>query len=239
MPDRKTKPPKHRKLRQAIIDTCLAMNRQGINQGTSGNVSARVPEGFLLTPSGIAYDAMTPEMIALCDLDGGYRGDWLPSSEWRMHLAIYRARPEAQAVVHVHSTHATALSCLRKPIPAFHYMVAVCGGADIRCADYATFGTAELSDAMVEALEGRSGCLLSNHGQIVFGPSLDKALWRAGEVEALAHQYVVASRMGKPVILPADEMARVIARFATYGKQAHELPAGTVSVIEPPVRRDG
>lgn len=230
---------KNRRLRKAIIETSLAMNRLGINQGTSGNVSARTKGGFLITPSGVPYEATTPEMIVAMDLDGGYTGDWLPSSEWRMHLDIYRARPEAGAVVHTHSTHATALSCLRQPIPAFHYMVAVAGGHDLRCASYATFGTAELSAAMLVALEDRSACLLANHGQIVFAPTLDKALWKAGEVEALAEQYILACRMGDPVILPEDEMARVLARFATYGRQPHELPPGTVSVIEAPVRRDG
>ena len=228
---------KNMRLRKAIIETSLAMNRLGINQGTSGNVSARTKAGFLITPSGVPYEETTPEMIVAMDLDGTYEGDWLPSSEWRMHLDIYRARPEAGAVVHTHSTYATAISCLRKPIPAFHYMVAVAGGADLRCAAYATFGTAELSAAMLVALEGRSACLLANHGQIVFGPNLDKALWKAGEIEALAKQYFVARQMGKPVILPDDEMQRVLARFATYGKQPHELPPGSDAVIEAPRRR--
>lgn len=227
------------RLRKAVIETALAMNRLGINQGTSGNVSVRTKTGFLITPSGVPYEATTPEMIVPMRLDGSYAGDWLPSSEWRMHLDIYRARPEAGAVVHTHSTYATALSCLRKPIPAFHYMIAVAGGHDLRCAAYATFGTAELSASMLVALDGRSACLLANHGQIVFGPTLDKALWKAGEVEILAKQYFVACRMGKPTILPAEEMDCVLARFATYGKQPHELPPGTVSVIEAPVRRDG
>ncbi len=136
-----------------------------------------------------------------------------------MHLDIYRARPEAQAVVHVHSTHATALSCLRRGIPAFHYMVAVAGGHDIRCANYATFGTQALSDAMLAALDGRSACLLANHGQIASGPSLDKALWLAGEVEALAQQLVAAESLGRPVILPDEEMERVLTLFRDYGRQ--------------------
>ena len=205
--------------RRAIIETCLRMNDAGLNQGTSGNVSVRVPGGMLISPSGVPYDETEADQIVFVDEDGGWSGDWKPSSEWRMHLDIYRAREEAQAVVHVHSTYATALSCLRRGITSFHYMVAVAGGIDIRCADYATFGTQELSDAMVRALEGRKACLLANHGQIAFGPNLVKALWLAGEVEALARQLVAAESVGKPVVLPDDEMERVLARFADYGRQ--------------------
>ncbi|WP_102960634.1 class II aldolase/adducin family protein [Mangrovicella endophytica] len=206
-------------LRAAIIETCLRMNAEGINQGTSGNVSARVGGGMLITPSGVSYAAMQPDQIVFVADDGAWTGDWKPSSEWRMHLDIYRDRAEAGAVVHTHSTHATALSCLRRSIPPFHYMVAVAGGTDIRCADYATFGTQELSDAMLAALEGRKACLLANHGQIAFGPNLDKALWLAGEVEVLAHQLILASSLGEPIILDAAEMDRVLALFADYGKQ--------------------
>ncbi len=225
-------------LRRAVIGTCLKMNALGLNQGTSGNVSVRAGEGFLITPSGVPYEAMAPGQVVRMDLGGGYVGDWLPSSEWRMHLDIYRARPGAGAVVHVHSTYATALSCLRRGIPAFHYMIAVAGGATLRCADYATFGTQALSDAMLAALEGRSACLLANHGQIAFGPTLDKALWLAGEVEALARQYLVASQAGEPVLLDDSEMAGVIERFKSYGKQAHDLAEGAAAAVEAPVRRD-
>ena len=136
-----------------------------------------------------------------------------------MHLDVYRARPEAGAVVHVHSPYATALSCHRRGIPAFHYMVAAAGGADIRCADYATFGTQALSDAMLLAMEGRRACLLANHGQIAFGPSLDKALWLAGEVETLARQYLLALGIGGPTLLDDAEMDRVLELFRTYGRQ--------------------
>ena len=205
--------------RQAIIDTCLRMNAAGLNQGTSGNVSTRCVGGMLITPSGVPYSETDSSQIVLVAEDGSWSGDWKPSSEWRMHLDIYRARPEAQAVVHVHSTHATALSCLRRGIPAFHYMVAVAGGHDIRCANYATFGTQALSDAMLAALDGRSACLLANHGQIASGPSLDKALWLAGEVEALAQQLVAAESLGRPVILPDEEMERVLTLFRDYGRQ--------------------
>lgn len=203
----------------AILAACRAMNASGLNQGTSGNVSMREGEGMLVTPSGVPYDDATPDMMVRVAADGAPSGPLKPSSEWRMHLDIYRARPEARAVVHVHSPYATALSCHRRNIPAFHYMVAVAGGADIRCAHYATFGTQALSDAMLAALEGRSACLLANHGQIAFGPSLDKALWLAGEVETLARQYLIARGIGEPVMLDDTEMARVLDLFASYGKQ--------------------
>ncbi|TVQ29785.1 MAG: class II aldolase [Geminicoccaceae bacterium] len=225
-------------LREGIIHTCLEMNRLGINQGTSGNVSARTPEGFLITPSGVPYDRMQPEQIVAMDLDGGYWGESLPSSEWRMHQDIYRERAEAQAVVHTHSTYATALSCLRQGIPAFHYMVSVAGGADLRCSSYATFATAELSDAMLAALHQRSACLLANHGMICFGENLAKALWRAGEVEALAKQYFIARQLGEPVILDDAEMQRVLRRFKTYGQQAKATTGAEADAIEAPVRRD-
>ena len=230
--------PKHPKLRRAIIETCLQMNALGINQGTSGNVSARVPEGFLITPSGIPYDKLKPEQIVAMDLEGGYRGDWLPSSEWRMHLDIYKARPEAQAVVHTHSVHATALAALRIEVPAFHYMIGVTGGPSLRCSDYATFGTEALSKTMLKALEDRSACLLANHGMICFGPSLEKALWLAGEIETLCRQYFIACQAGTPKILSGAEMKRVLARFKTYGKQSDELQAGDAPAVEAPVHRD-
>lgn len=210
---------KHRKLRQAIVETCRAMNASGLNQGTSGNVSARAGTGFLVTPSGVPYDVLTPQMVVAMDLDGGHAGELKPSSEWRMHRDLYVAQPGAGAVVHTHSTYATAFSCLRRPIPAFHYMVAVAGGRDLRCADYATFGTADLSTAMLAAMAGRMACLLANHGVIATGATLAQALWRAHEVETLARQYVVACQMGEPVILPDEEMDRVLALFAGYGRQ--------------------
>lgn len=229
----------HRELREALIESCREMNRLGINQGTSGNLSLRVPEGFLVTPSGIGYDVMRPEQIVPMDLEGGYRGKVLPSSEWRLHLDLYRARPEAGAVVHTHSVHATALACLRRGIPAFHYMIGVAGGSDIRCGGYATFGTAALSQEMLRAIEGRSACLLANHGMICFGENLGKALWRAVEVETLARQYWIASQLGEPVLLSDAEMAEVLARFRSYGKQAAELQPGDAPAVELPVRREG
>jgi L-fuculose-phosphate aldolase len=226
------------KLRREIISTCLMMNEMGINQGTSGNVSARTKKGFLITASGVPYSKMKPEHVVEMDLEGGYRGDYLPSTEWRMHLDIFKHRPEAMAVVHVHSTYATAMACLRREIPAFHYMIGVGGGDSIRCSDYAEFGTEALSTTMLKALESRSACLLANHGQIVFGANLAQALWRAGEVETLAHQYWAASLAGKPVILSGTEMSSVLARFKTYGKQSKDIKPGEAAAVVGPVRRD-
>jgi L-fuculose-phosphate aldolase len=199
------------------------MNAEGINQGTSGNVSVRTDEGFLITASGIPYDRMKAHHIIEMDLDGNYVGDFLPSTEWRMHMDIFRARPEAGAIVHVHSVYATALACLRKEIPAFHYMIGVTGGVSLRVSDYAEFGTQELSDTMLKAMSGRTACLLANHGQICFGPTLDKALWLAGEIEHLCHQYWAASLAGKPVVLEDAQMVSVLKRFKTYGKQPGDL----------------
>jgi L-fuculose-phosphate aldolase len=230
--------PTHNELRKRVIATCLKMNALGINQGTSGNVSVRTPGGFLITASGIAYEKMKPLHVVEMDLDGGYRGDFLPSSEWRMHLDIYRHRPEAGAIVHTHSLYATALACLRQDVPSFHYMIGVAGGTSLRCSGYAEFGTQELSDTMMAALEGRSACLLANHGQIAFGPTLDKALWLAGEVETLCHQYWAARQAGTPVILGESQMISVLARFKTYGKQPADLKPGEALAVQPPPRRD-
>lgn len=229
---------KHLDLRKKVIATCLRMNAEGINQGTSGNISVRTEEGFLITASGVPYDKMKPEHIVQMDLDGGYEGDYLPSTEWRMHMDIFRHRPEAQAIVHTHSIHATALACLRKDIPPFHYMIGVGGGTTIRCSDYAEFGTQALSDTMLKALENRSACLLANHGLIVFGPNLDKALWLAGEVETICHQYWCALQAGTPVMLDEKQMVSVLARFKTYGKQPSDMKPGDMPAVQPPVRRD-
>ncbi|MBL8789728.1 MAG: class II aldolase/adducin family protein [Rhizobiales bacterium] len=231
---------KYKDLRKQVIETCLAMNEQGINQGTSGNVSVRTEEGFLITASGIPYKKMKPHHVVEMDLDGGYRGDFLPSTEWRMHLDIFRNRPEANAIVHTHSTYATTLACLRKDVPAFHYMIGVTGGPSLRCSDYAEFGTPELSTVMLKAMEGRNACLLANHGQICFGPNLEKALWLAGEIETNCHQYWAALLAGKPVLLDDGQMASVLKRFKSYGKQAKDLqgvdPAQLAVMM--PVKRD-
>ncbi len=225
-------------LKKKIIWVCRKMNEMGINQGTSGNVSARTEDGFLITASGIPYDLMDEEHIVEMDLDGGYYGKYLPSTEWRMHMDIFKARPEAGAIVHTHSIHATALATLRKDIPPFHYMIGVTGGSTLRVSDYAEFGTEALSDTMLAALKDRSACLLANHGQIAFGPNLDRALWLAGEIETLCQQYWTASLAGKPVILSDAQMKTVLARFKTYGKQTAELKAGEAVAVIAPARRD-
>jgi len=210
-------------LSQAVIDTCLAMNTQGINQGNAGNISQRFEDGFLITPSGIAYQRLRPGDIVYVGMDGSSRESLAPSSEWRMHRDIYINHPDAGAVLHAHSTFATALSCLRVDIPAFHYMVAVAGGADIRCADYALFGTQALSDNMLAALTDRRACLLGTHGMICFHDDLDKALWLGVEVETLARQYWHTRQAGEPVILSAAQMIEVLEKFKSYGKQpGHE-----------------
>jgi len=212
-----------RRLREDVIATALAMNAAGINRGKSGNVSVRLHDaaidGFLITPTGVPYLQTTPEQIVAMTLSGEARGSLLPSSEWRFHRDIYAARADAQAIVHTHAPFATTLACLHRGIPAFHYMVAVAGGKDIRCAPYATFGTQELSDHAVAALAERRACLLANHGMIAIGTSLAQALALAVEVETLAEMYWRALQISEPVALPDAEMDTVLAKFATYGQQ--------------------
>lgn len=205
-------------LRREIIASALRMNALGLNRGKSGNVSARFGTGFLVTPTGIAYESTQPEDIVALTFDGAARGLRRPSSEWRFHRDIYARRPEAGAIVHAHSPFATSLACLGRDIPAFHYMIAVAGGKNIRCAAYATFGTQELSDRALEALEGRKACLLANHGMIAVGASLETALALAVEVEALAEQYWRALQIGAPNLLPDAEMDVVLEKFRTYGQ---------------------
>ncbi|MDA0218081.1 MAG: class II aldolase/adducin family protein [Proteobacteria bacterium] len=209
-------PRDHAALRRAVVAAACAMNGLGINQGSSGNVSVRAGKGFLITPTALPCEATTPDDIVAMTLDGGHRGSRRPSSEWRFHRDIYAARPDAGAVVHTHAVHATALACLRKPIPRFHYMVALAGGEDIRCAPYATYGTQELSDHALAALMGRKACLLANHGMIALGADLDAALALAVEVETLAHQYLLALQAGGPKLLTRAQMGEALAKFAHY-----------------------
>jgi L-fuculose-phosphate aldolase len=206
-------------LRAEIIATAIRMNASGINRGKSGNVSARTATGFLITPTGLTYESLQPEDIVAVTLAGTASGSRLPSSEWRFHRDIYAACSEAGAIVHAHSSFATSLACLGRDIPAFHYMVAVAGGKDIRCAPYATFGTQDLSDAALTALAGRRACLLANHGMIAMGPSLEAALALAIEVEALAEQYWRALQIGEPNLLSDAEMDVVLEKFKHYGQQ--------------------
>lgn len=189
----------------------------GLNQGSSGNISARSPEGFLITPSGRDMAAITAAEIVPVNMAGEAPAGMRPSSEWRFHRDIYAAFPEARAVAHAHSPFAVALACLRRGLPSFHYMVAMAGGADIRCAAYATFGTQALSDAVLAALAGRRACLMANHGLLSWGRSLDGALALALEVEALCGQYLRACQVGEPVLLTAAEMAEALEKFKDYG----------------------
>ncbi|KFA93036.1 fuculose phosphate aldolase [Archangium violaceum Cb vi76] len=209
----------HLALREQMIATARRMNTSGLNQGTSGNLSQRVEDGFLLTPTGMDYDALVPEDLVLMRFDGSHEGRRAPSSEWRFHRDLLARRPEVGAVLHAHSMFCTTLACLRRGIPSFHYMVTTAGGADIRCAPYATFGTEELSHHAVEALEGRKACLLANHGMLALGKDLAGAFKLAVEVETLAAMYWRALQVGEPVLLDAEEMARVLEKFKTYGHQ--------------------
>lgn len=210
-----------RKLREAVITACRELVRRGLVHGTSGNVSVRRDaRRFFVSPSGMPYDALEPDDIPLMDLDGRWFGRRRPSSEWRFHRDVLRSRDEVAAMVHTHSPRATSLACTGRGIPSFHYMVAMAGGADIRCAPYHTFGTQELSDAVLAALEGRRACLLANHGVIAVGADLPAALALAGEVENLAAQYCTALALGEVRILDDIEMRRVVEKFRTYGNQA-------------------
>jgi len=205
-------------LRKKIIATAIEMNARGLNRGKSGNVSARFDAGFLVTPTGMAYESTQPVDIVAMTKDGTALGPRLPSSEWRFHRDIYAARREVGAIVHAHSPFATSIACLGRDIPPFHYMIAVAGGKDIRCAAYATFGTQQLSDHALCALAGRKACLLANHGMIAVGASLTAALALAVEVEALAEQYWRALQIGPPNLLSDAEMETVLEKFRTYGQ---------------------
>ncbi len=210
-------------LRREIVAQCRRMNAIGLNQGTSGNISARSGDRLLITPSATPYDAMTPEMIAAMPVEGDYgawEGPLKPSTEWRFHLDLIRARPEIGAIVHTHAIYSTTLAIARKPIPPLHYMIAAFGGGDIRVADYATYGTAELSRNVLAAMQGRSACLMANHGMLVAGPTLERAMWLAVELENLARQYVCTLQIGGPVLLDEAALAETRKSFAGYGLQA-------------------
>jgi L-fuculose-phosphate aldolase len=221
-------------LRAALVDTAQAMNRLGINRGKSGNASVRGGAGFFVTPSALAYDRMTQNDIVEMTLDGvpsaAQRGpasatmQRAPSSEWRFHRDLYVGRADIHAIVHTHAPFATTLACLDRSIPAFHYMVARAGGSDIRCAGYATFGTQALSDHVVAAMTGRKACLMSHHGMVAVGDTLDAALGLAVEVEQLAEMFWRALQLGTPTLLDDDEMARVARQFEGYGRTV--LPIG-------------
>lgn len=220
-----------RELRVRMIEVCREMNRIGLNQGTSGNLSVRLDgDRCLITPSGVDYRTMANADIATLHSDGRWSGPIRPSSEWRFHRDILRARPDVGAVLHTHSRYATAIACLDRDIPAFHYMVAIAGGASIRCAPYATFGSEELSERALKALDDRRACLLAHHGLIVVEATAERALQLAIEVEALAAMYLSARQIGEPRALPKREMDKVLALFRSYGTP--DFPDGDLRRIE-------
>ena len=208
-----------RTLREAVVDTCRGMARLGVAKGTSGNVGVRHGDGFLVSPTGVSYEKMTPEQVVAMRWDGTFDGDMLPSSEWRFHRDILLQRSEFNAVVHTHSMYATALSIMGRGIPAIHYKIAAAGGANIRCAAYATFGEQALSELALQAIAGRKACLLAHHGVIVAETSLERALGLAVTVEELAQQYLLCLPMGEPPVLDDDEIARVMVKYRSYGQQ--------------------
>ena len=208
--------------RRALIEACQGMNDLGINQGTSGNISLRLGDTMLISPSAVPYEQMEPEQVAKLPIhrdDRQHEGPLKPSTEWPMHQYILRARPDINAVVHAHPTFATTLAIARRPIPACHYMVAAFGGNDVRCAGYATFGTKELASEALKALDGRNACLLANHGVIVCGPTLAKAMWLAVELETISRQYYHSLLIGGPHLLTDEQIDQTARKFAGYGLQ--------------------
>lgn len=211
------------RLRAAVLDAARAMSESGLSPGRSGNVSARFADGMLITPTGLAYAEIRPKDIVYVASDGTVPGKQrTPSSEWQFHLAAYEARPDMGAVVHTHSLHAVVLACAGRPIPAFHYMVAVAGGADIPVVPYATFGSAELAAHVARGLAGRRACLMAHHGAIALGETPAEALVLAHEIEVLAEQYYKLLALGPAEVLPEAEMAVVLERFKSYGQQASD-----------------
>lgn len=211
--------PEELALRSEIVESCRRMNSLGINKGTAGNISARYGNGFLISPTGVPYDKLEPDMVVAMNWDATFEGDVLPSSEWRFHRDILRARPDLNAVVHTHSTAATTVSILGKDIPAIHYAIASAGGSTIRCAPYEIFGSQELADRVVSALLGRRACLMAHHGVIAAHVSIARALALAVTVEELAEQYLMCLPLGPPPVLSDAQIADVLEKFKTYGQQ--------------------
>lgn len=205
-------------LRDSLVAALRRLDERGLNRGSTGNVSRRCGDGMLITPTGMGADDLRSEDVVWLGHDGTLRGAWQPSSEWHFHRAVYLQRPELHAVVHAHAPNATAVACLRRDLPAFHYMVAVAGGDSVRCAPYHLFGTEALSAAVVAAMLGRSACLLANHGLVAAGATLAEATKIAIEIEALCDSYLKALAVGEPALLSAAEMAEVIERFRSYGR---------------------
>lgn len=204
-------------MRQALLETLRTVSSSGLSAGTSGNVSVRSDTGFLISPSAMRSENCQADDMVLLDLNGNtLQGHRKPSSEWRFHADIYRTRPDATAIVHTHSRACTALACLRREIPAFHYMVGIAGGHNIRCSEYETFGTEALSQTVLNALEGRSACLMANHGLVCLGPSLRSTLQLAAEVETLAEMYLMTLQAGTPTLLSTEQMQEVLDKFSAY-----------------------
>ncbi len=207
-------------LREDAVAAVRRLDALGMNRGSTGNLSVRWGEGMLITPTGMGAEDLTPHDLVWLGWDGGQAGPWKPSSEWHFHQAAYLQRPDLNAVVHTHSTHAAALACLRRPLPAFHYMVAVAGGTDVPLVPYHLFGTQELSQGVGLALRDRDACLLATHGLVAAGKTLAQALKVVQEIESLCEVYLKALAVGEPAVLSADEMAAVLQRFKTYGRAA-------------------
>jgi L-fuculose-phosphate aldolase len=205
-------------LRRQAVRALQRLDALGMNRGSTGNLSLRLGDGMLITPTGMGADELQPQDLVWLGWDGTLKGDWQPSSEWHFHSAIYAARPDLHAVLHTHSAHATALACLRRSLPAFHYMVAVAGGDSVPCVPYHLFGTEALSRDVAGAMHDRDACLMANHGLVAAGPTLAQAMKVLQEVEALCGIYLQALAVGEPVLLTAAEMATVIERFRGYGK---------------------
>ncbi len=216
MPDAPSPSRDESETRELVVATARALSESGLSAGTSGNVSQRCQDGFLITPSALPYDEIRPDDVVFVDAGGGPNGARRPSSEWRFHHDIYAARPEVGGVVHAHPPFATTLAVHERDIPAFHYGVAAAGGDDIRCAPYAIFGSQELSDAVLKALRDRRACLMAHHGIVALGADLTASLRLAVEVEALSQQYWQALALGPPPLLTSVQMAEVIAKFADY-----------------------
>ncbi|MCY4334159.1 MAG: class II aldolase/adducin family protein [Litoreibacter sp.] len=213
-------------IRKQVVDSYQELDRDGMNKGSSGNVSARSGEHMLITPSGISAKQMNPDQVAKLKIDddaGAFEGDCKPSTEWRFHQDIFRSRPQSHAVVHTHAPFCTILSILRKPIPAVHYMMACFDTTEVRVADYETYGTTELSEAVIRAMGSANSCLMANHGMVVAGDSMMRAMWLAGQLELIASQYYHTLLVGQPHVLSDAQIAETVKSFASYGPQeAHE-----------------
>jgi L-fuculose-phosphate aldolase len=214
------KPPTEPNPQSNLLAAVRRLDALGLNRGSTGNVSVRSGGGMLITPTGAGAETLTADDMVFIARDGGTKGRWQPSSEWPFHRAVYLLRDDVMAVVHTHSTYATALACLGRPLPAFHYMVAVAGGDSVPCVPYHTYGSQALSDAVAGGLTGRNACLLAHHGLVSCGESLSQAMKIAIEIEALCESYLAALAIGEPAWLSRDEMARVLEKFKTYGKAA-------------------